>query len=350
MSLKQCRGSCRETKEVTFFNKNKRMKDRLEPICKDCRVAKRQKINLVHAAARATVTEKTCNNCGETKSVDHFTKDGGLADGFRADCNECRTKYRLGKAEEYSQFHQTQSTEEKEKQCTVCKAVLPMDDFGYKKHKLSGKDSVCKKCRVVEAMANDRLKKLLVQRFLQSRSCVDCGCKDWKLLENDHTEDDKAQNANGLSYRTISKLPTLEKIISELKKCEVVCIKCHRLRTHRRFHPSSNHDIKKRKQERRYMVNQLKLAVGECMICHQTVSATTTFLFDWDHLDSSTKIESISEMCNTLQSMDKICQEIQKCRLLCCSCHRLHTRQQGEWNDVTDATAEELQQLDELLK
>jgi len=221
MSLKQCHGSCSETKPVTAFNKNKRMKDGLEPLCKECRVAKRQKVKLGHAAARSKVTEKTCNNCSETKTVDHFTKDGSLADGYRADCNECRAGYRLEKAEEYSQIHKTQEPELKEKECLQCHDVKPIDDFGYKKHKKSGKDSICKKCASNNQLGIDRMKKLLVQRYLQFHSCVDCGCKDWKLLENDHTEDDKATTSKGKSIRTISKLASLESIVDELKKCEV---------------------------------------------------------------------------------------------------------------------------------
>lgn len=335
MSLKQCRGTCSETKEVTCFNKNKRMKDGLEPLCKDCRVAKRQKVKLVHAARSAVVTEKTCNNCNETKSVEHFTKDGGLADGFRADCNECRAGYRLGKAEEYSQLHQTQESEVKDKECLQCHDIKPIDDFGYKKHKKSGKDSICQKCASQNQLSIDRMKKLLVQRYLQLHSCVDCGCKDWKLLENDHTKDDKSTTSKGKSIRTVSKLSSLKGIVDEMKKCEVVCIMCHRIRTHSRFETSSNHNMKQKKNERREIVNKLKLAVGECVLCHKGVTDDNIFLFDWDHIDPATKINHISEMCNTLQSMDKIRQEIQKCRLLCCACHRLHTRQQGDWNDVT---------------
>jgi hypothetical protein len=79
------------------------------------------------------------------------------------------------------------------------------------------------------------------------------------------------------------------------------------------------------------------------------VKPDTTFLFDWDHIDPETKIDSISNMCNTLQNIEKINQEIRKCRLLCCYCHRLHTREQGDWIDVTVATAEELKFIDELL-
>lgn len=349
MSLKRCHGNCSETKDITYFNKNKRMKDGLEPTCKECRIAKRQKVKLNHESARVGIFEKKCKTCCITKTTDQFTKDGTLLDGFRADCNDCRSKYRSKKASEYSQLHKTQEIELKKKLCQKCNCIKSINEFGYKKYKKSGKDSICKQCSSQRQLKLDRYKKLLVQRFLQFKTCVDCGCKDWKLLENDHIENDKANNIHGLSYRTISKLPTLKKIALELKKCEVVCIKCHRIRTHKRFETSSEHVLKQLKNERREMVDQLKLETRQCVLCNSQVSNDTTFLFDWDHINPTAKIESISEMCNTLQPIDKIQQEIKKCRLLCCSCHRLHTRIQGQWNDITYATPEELNKLDKLL-
>lgn len=103
------------------------------------------------------------------------------------------------------------------------------------------------------------------------------------------------------------------------------------------------------KLERRQYVDQRKLEAKTCAMCNEVVSATTAFLFDWDHTDIENKQSSISDLCNTLQSYALINAELAKCRLLCCKCHRLHTRATGKWLNVEDATPQELAIVDAVL-
>lgn len=66
--------------------------------------------------------------------------------------------------------------------------------------------------------------------WLKQLPCTDCGhtfppvCMDF-----DHVRDTKVLNVGNMV------LWSWEKIIVELKKCELVCATCHRLRTHRRL-------------------------------------------------------------------------------------------------------------------
>lgn len=46
---------------------------------------------------------------------------------------------------------------------------------------------------------------------------------------------------------------------------------------------------------------------------------------DFDHLDPSTKVGSISLMRKQYKSLDKIKEEITKCELVCANCHRTRT-------------------------
>lgn len=347
---KRCRGPCEEIKSVNHFNKNKRMDDGLEPLCKPCRTAKRKKAKKWSEAKRLTVTSKKCIKCKQTFSVSNFTKDPATSDGYRSSCNTCRSEYREEKALEYEQIHQTSTINPDEpKVCSCCKKTKTINDFGYKKHKRSGLNSICLSCATQQEMRRHKLKTLIIQRFLQTRKCADCGCDDWKLLENDHTCDDKATRSTGLSYRTISKLPTFQKVVDELKKCDVVCIMCHRIRTHGRFDDSSDHNMKQKKLERRKEVDKWKLQKGSCAECKLQIEDDFAFLFDLDHIDPSTKVNSISDMCNSLQSIESIRAEVEKCRLLCCKCHRLHTRDMGSWNDITEASEDDLKLVDQLL-
>jgi hypothetical protein len=47
---------------------------------------------------------------------------------------------------------------------------------------------------------------------------------------------------------------------------------------------------------------------------------------DFDHLDSTDKIGSISQLVNSLY-IKKALEEIKKCELVCANCHRMRT-----WN------------------
>lgn len=68
-------------------------------------------------------------------------------------------------------------------------------------------------------------------RELKSAPCMDCGgvyppcCMDY-----DHIDDNKTANVATL----ISNNRSLEVILSEIEKCELVCANCHRIRTHER--------------------------------------------------------------------------------------------------------------------
>lgn len=66
----------------------------------------------------------------------------------------------------------------------------------------------------------------LIMSHLQANPCVDCGENDPIVLEFDHIE--PAQK-----YRTISNMKSypVDKIQSEIAKCEVRCANCHRRKT-----------------------------------------------------------------------------------------------------------------------
>lgn len=54
--------------------------------------------------------------------------------------------------------------------------------------------------------------------------------------------------------------------------------------------------------------------------------------FEMDHIDPNQKKECISIMVNDDYTLDDVIEECKKCRVLCRSCHRIHTdeqRQQG---------------------
>lgn len=65
--------------------------------------------------------------------------------------------------------------------------------------------------------------------YKQEHPCVDCGNADPRVLQFDHTADDKVA---GVAAMIRSR--TLGSIIVEIAKCEVVCANCHQIRTAQR--------------------------------------------------------------------------------------------------------------------
>lgn len=61
--------------------------------------------------------------------------------------------------------------------------------------------------------------------WLSTKSCVDCGNSDTRVLEQDHLRD------KSFNISRMVGVVTLETLMSELDKCETVCANCHRIRT-----------------------------------------------------------------------------------------------------------------------
>jgi hypothetical protein len=74
------------------------------------------------------------------------------------------------------------------------------------------------------AKINQRNRELYLN-YLLIHPCVDCGESDPVVLEADHVRDksyDVSRMIQGWSWN---------RILQELKKCEIVCANCHRRRT-----------------------------------------------------------------------------------------------------------------------
>lgn len=123
----------------------------------------------------------------------------------------------------------------KKRLCTKCKKEEPRD----KKH------SYCKKCHSLY-MANyykmnpskalaPRIKRKQIIKDIKNKAkdipCADCGIKyPPYVMDFDHQEDKEYEIAS-LSSRFIS----IEKVLAEIAKCDVVCANCHRKRTFDRY-------------------------------------------------------------------------------------------------------------------
>lgn len=89
------------------------------------------------------------------------------------------------------------------------------------------KEITKQRAKVFTKKARVRNAKFL-KEYKEVHPCVDCGEKDWFILEFDHPNDNKRANVSdmrGLSITTIK---------DEIAKCDVVCPNCHKRRTYSR--------------------------------------------------------------------------------------------------------------------
>lgn len=136
-----------------------------------------------------------------------------------------------------------------EKRCTKCNQVKLVSEFVLKRSE-GRRSSHCKEClnwnarssyeklspkqktamlervRRNTALAKKRLEQV-VREHLTAHPCVDCGETNLVLLEFDHTRGVKNDSICRLMRRQV-KVETLRK---EIEKCDVRCVRCHRLKT-----------------------------------------------------------------------------------------------------------------------
>lgn len=88
------------------------------------------------------------------------------------------------------------------------------------------KDPLVQKIRKKQIREN----RLNFIRSLKSRPCTDCGVQySWWIMQFDHLGD-KDFTISRMGGTTMS----IEKILKEVAKCEIVCANCHADRSYRR--------------------------------------------------------------------------------------------------------------------
>ena len=67
----------------------------------------------------------------------------------------------------------------------------------------------------------------IVDEYLQSHPCVDCGNTDIRVLEFDHVRGVKI----GSIAHSVHRVWPVERLLLEIEKCEIRCCNCHRIAT-----------------------------------------------------------------------------------------------------------------------
>ena len=119
----------------------------------------------------------------------------------------------------------------------MCKLEKPLDAFSLK----SGKPQwQCKECHSQYRREHyNKNKQKYIDKairvrnqyrddyyeWLSTQACADCGINDIRVLEADHLYDKSFNISKKVG------MVTLETLMVELVKCDIVCANCHRIRT-----------------------------------------------------------------------------------------------------------------------
>lgn len=128
--------------------------------------------------------------------------------------------------------------------CRYCKESKVASEFHKSSDRKDGLQNHCKECKriydrkrykedpakvIAEVQGRQTVKKEILWDIKLRSGCVDCGYKEHpEALDFDHLPDSiKEFDISRAVYAGIS----LERILLEVAKCEVVCSNCHRVRS-----------------------------------------------------------------------------------------------------------------------
>jgi hypothetical protein len=244
---------------------------------------------------------KTCTRCNLPKTLEEFVKDKRSLDGRAERCLLCER-------ERVKAWSQTARGKTYQRGYNVSRPKEPKQLYDRDRYE---KDRV----GFITKTQKQHLEKSAFMGSLKSYPCLDCGisfppgCMDF-----DHVR--------GVKKFKLSRMVmcTRETILAEIRKCDLVCANCHRIRTDSRK-PVLTLPWKVRLRAK---FNALK--AGPCTDCKGTFSPSA---MEFDHVRGQ-KLVSLGNMFGL--AWHRVLAEVSKCEVVCSNCHRVrtHTRQGGE--------------------
>jgi hypothetical protein len=217
--------------------------------------------------------------------------------------------------------------------------------FGKATKNADGLNNRCRPCANVQLRnrelkrRRERLDLILAAKAKQGNRCANtaCGRLDTGFtLEFAHFDRSTVlRSASSGKRRGLTNI-SVPRLRLELTKGRFLCVDCHRQETkwEARAHqapatPRLTADRRKA-QARSDLITSIKLdfskGFGKCHDCERKVTADKADIFDFDHVDPSTKFEKVSRLLR--RSIEVVLAEIARCQLVCVPCHRRRTAQQ----------------------
>lgn len=165
-----------------------------------------------------------------------------------------------------------------------------------------------------------------LRTYLSDKVCASCGEASREALDFDHVHGEK--------LRTVSCLvncgAALEKIVQEVAKCQVLCVKCHRIKTQKNREWRSKKQVaagytqNKPNGKQQWVRDYLEKT--PCAYCGES----DVRVLEFDHVVGE-KTMQVPAMAYKNYSMRKIQEEVAKCQVLCIVCHRKKTALERNW-------------------
>lgn len=214
------------------------------------------------------------------------------------------------------------------KRCNTCDKPKKLDDFHKKSSSPDGHSNKCKCCQKEYqvqhyATNGDRIYQNNLDRRiylaqevdkLKDLPCIDCGIKyEPFCMDFDHLSN-KMMTISKMIHETFS----LERIMEEIAKCELVCVLCHKNRTYQRLQ-----EKEKKKLYPCYDRNKAIIILAKSQPCAVCGIQYNPWQMEFDHLGD--KDMSVGLMLGAAEW--RVRDEINKCQILCALCHRRKTKE-----------------------
>ncbi len=315
--------------------------------------------------------EKQCTKCRKTFPIDSHFRSSVKCETTQ--CKSCREAFKLWfndrKLIDLNQLTMQVKNEQKVKQCSQCKKSF-LTETHFQSHVRAKATKMCKLCRNRHNTYEHKLTSVTQKRrniyishkkneIQKSRGCEwPDGCRfnfsdepetfvvcdeveNIVIFEFDHLSQEKklfpvSQWVNHYKY-------TEEDLVDEISKCRILCCFHHHLHSLNQQNEKRNNksdysktisagERRKKVEEKIECLRKLKVdpeRFGKCEICKRPVLERETHGFDFDHIDPNEKHREISKLLGCSWE-NSILPEIDKCRLLCANCHRIHTQEQRQ--------------------
>jgi len=157
---------------------------------------------------------------------------------------------------------------------------------------------------------------LLKQKALELNGNLSCSCGENNiyLLEFHHEQEKEFQISDKIyNYSPNKEFP--KDLVDEIKKCSVLCKKCHI-----KQHP----ELRSTREEKK--LELYKYSGSKCKDCNET----DIIFMHWHHRNTSTKKFEIGRGIKDGRSLKSLKLEVDKCDMLCTNCHILRFKQKYE--------------------
>lgn len=213
----------------------------------------------------------------------------------------------------------------------------PVANFYRHQNKRHGLDSWCKTCKNISWQKHQKIAhRICEESRAKAGKCEKCG-KVPERIEHlqfaHHTRAHKHHTKSGKA-RGIWNLASVAAVERELPKGKWCCAECADKDTQRENEEKKSmnnkaHHLAWKISFWRKFVELEKTSRGRCCDCGKLVTSENLRIFEFDHRDPRTKIDSIAHLVMQMRPFRVIKAEMAKCDLRCQDCHRARSKKEG---------------------